>query len=195
VEAGFEPDGQCVWRWTAAGHLPRTVVKFELLADLPNEPAESIVQFDGCKQLGAANLRGTGFASRDVETKLFSSTLGEVDVRVNVTGLAGYLLAKCAAARSRRNPKDWYDIAFVLLNNDAGGPDQAADAAHKTFGSELATVNTALSDLRANFGIPGDQGTRAYVQQTMLDYPDLDETTIAADAIVAVDRFVSRLLD
>ncbi|MGI8873550.1 MAG: hypothetical protein ACR2KP_04345, partial [Egibacteraceae bacterium] len=41
---------------------------------------------------------------------------------INVTGLAGFLLAKAAAARSRRKAKDWYDIAFVLLHNDRGGP-------------------------------------------------------------------------
>ena len=44
---------------------------------------------------------------------------------VNVTGLAGFLLAKCAAAHSRRKRKDWYDIAFVLLHNDQGGSDAA----------------------------------------------------------------------
>jgi hypothetical protein len=42
-------------------------------------------------------------------------------VEVNVTGLAGFLLAKCAAALARRKTKDWYDIAFVLLHNDVGG--------------------------------------------------------------------------
>jgi hypothetical protein len=39
--------------------------------------------------------------------------IGGVDhtAEINVTGLAGFLLAKAAAARSRRKPKDWYDIA------------------------------------------------------------------------------------
>jgi len=36
-------------------------------------------------------------------------------VEVSVAGIAGVLLAKTAAAYSRRKPKDWYDIAFVLL--------------------------------------------------------------------------------
>jgi hypothetical protein len=35
---------------------------------------------------------------------------------INVTGLAGFLLAKMAAAHGRLKAKDWYDIAFVLLN-------------------------------------------------------------------------------
>jgi len=36
-------------------------------------------------------------------------------------GLAGFLLAKTAAAYSRSKEKDWYDIAFVLLHNNEGG--------------------------------------------------------------------------
>lgn len=87
--AEFEPDNQRVWRWRADGPERPAVVKFELLADLDDQPA------------GA---------------------------EVNVTGLAGFLLAKTAAVRERRKPKDWYDLAFVLLHNDLGGPIEAADA-------------------------------------------------------------------
>ena len=41
-------------------------------------------------------------------------------------GSPGFLLAKTAAAYSRRKEKDWYDIAYVLLNNDYGDPVAAA---------------------------------------------------------------------
>ena len=44
-----------------------------------------------------------------------------------MAGLAGFLLAK-TPAHSRRKRKDWYDIADVLLHNDAGGVDAAASA-------------------------------------------------------------------
>ena len=44
-------------------------MKFELLADIDIEPNEAVVRFDACEQLGAVNLRGTGFASRDVEAR------------------------------------------------------------------------------------------------------------------------------
>ncbi len=53
-------------------------------------------------------------------------------------GLAGFLLAKNAAARSRQRPKDWYDIAFVLLHNDEGGPEAAAHGVLKKFPDELS---------------------------------------------------------
>ena len=68
--AEFEPDAERVWRWTADTTRTKTVVKFELLADLDDEPAPSTITFVECEQLGAANLRGTGFAVRDIDIQL-----------------------------------------------------------------------------------------------------------------------------
>jgi len=189
--AEFVPDGPSTWRWITAGQVPRTVVKFELLADLDSEPTEATINFDECEALGAVNLRGTGFASRDVVIREMRTHVGGVPqtAEINVTGLAGFLLAKCAAARSRRKPKDWYDIAFVLLHNDAGGVDAAAEAVRNRFGSELPSVRTSLDDLLANFADPTAQGPRAYVGQMLIEHPDLDRTVLAADAVLAVERF------
>ena len=66
-------------------------------------------RFEECKNLGALNLRGTGFASRDIEVRRLRARGGGVAsaAEVNVVGLAGFLLAKTAAAYSRRKPKDW----------------------------------------------------------------------------------------
>lgn len=121
--AEFEPDNERRWRWIADGTPTRTVVKFELLADLSHVPTESTIEFDECEALRAVNLGGTRFASRDVVVQQLSARIGGIihNVEVNVTGLAGFLLAKAAAAHARRKPKDWYDLAFVLLHNDAGG--------------------------------------------------------------------------
>ncbi|MGH9090959.1 MAG: hypothetical protein ACRDZR_06205 [Acidimicrobiales bacterium] len=190
--AEFEPDTARMWRWTADGPTPRVVVKFELLADLADQPAEAIVTFDGADRLGAVNLRGTGFAARDVEVRtLRVRQQGEVQTaEVNVTGLAGYLLAKTAAARSRRLPKDWYDVAYVLIHNDEGGPEAAAATVRARFGDELVgEVRTTLDDLLANFADPDAQGPSAYRSQVTLDHPDLDGATAAADAVVAVESF------
>ena len=128
LNAEFEPDGERIWRWQADGPERGAVVKFELLADLPNEPAGAEIIFDGCVSLGAANVRGTAFAARDAEVRTLASRVqGVVQLaEINVAGLAGFLLAKCAAAYSRRKPKDWYDIAFVLLHNECGGPEAAS---------------------------------------------------------------------
>lgn len=193
--AEFEPDDERVWRW-AEEATPRSIVKFELLADLDDVPAEATVSFDGCDQLGAVNLRGTGFASRDVEVRELRARAGGVEqtAEVNVSGLAGFLLAKCAAARSCRKPKDWYDIAFVLLHNDAGGPDDAAQAVLERFGDEFGSVRSALDDLLANFATPDAQGPQAYAEQMMIDHPELDRTALLADAVIAAATFHTRLV-
>ncbi len=142
--------------------------------------------------LGAVNLRGTGFASRDFSAHELRARIGGVDhvAEVNVTGLAGFLLAKAAAARARRSAKDWYDVAFVLLHNDAGGPTAAAAAVRARFGRELVgSIRTALDDLAANFQSASAQGPQAYSSQVLLDHPELDEATVLADAVVAIGEF------
>jgi hypothetical protein len=189
--AEFEPDSERVWRWIADQGAGHTVVKFELLADLDHAPSASTIAFDGCKDLGAVNLRGTGFAARDTVVRRLTAKIGGVrhEVGVKVTGLAGFLMAKTAAAHSRRKPKDWYDLAFVLLHNDAGGPAAAARAVKERFGREMVVVQTALDDLGANFASPGAQGPRAYVAQMSLDHPELDTATLAADAVLAIEEF------
>lgn len=192
--AEFEPEVD-YWRWSAPGPERRTVVKFELLADLDDVPAEATVLFDGCERLGAANLRGTAFATRNVEVRELTARVGEDErtVQVNVTGLAGFLMAKCAAANSRRAPKDWYDIAFVLMHNNAGGPHQAAEAVVACFGDERKALRSAMDDLLANFAEPNAQGPRAYAGQMRVDHPELDNATLRADAVVSVRAFHSGL--
>jgi hypothetical protein len=193
--AEFEPEGKCVWRWRAEGPSAAAIVRFELLADLDSAPAGASVQFDGCDFLGAANLRGTGFASQDLTTRELKARVGGVEhvAEVYFTGLAGFLLAKCAAAHSRRKVKDWYDIAFVLLHNDAGGPEAAAQAVLDRFGKKLGRVRTALDDLAANFADPEVKGPRAYAQQMAIDHPEVERATALADAVTAVESFCTRL--
>ena len=193
--AEFVPEDGRIWRWVADGAAVRTVVKFELLADLPDEPAPATIKFDECENLGAINLRGTGFASRDTEVRNLTARIGGVayNTQVKVAGLAGFLLAKAAAAYSRRAPKDWYDMAFVLLHNDAGGPTAAATQVRDRFADDLRAAHTALDDLRANFAGPAAQGAQAYVRQMRIDHPELDPANLAADASVAVQEFYRSL--
>lgn len=193
--AEFEPGGEYIWRWKLAGSP--TVVKFELLADLGNQPNEAIIEFDDCDELGAVNLRGTGYAAQDIAIQKISAkdhgTWREVEI--NVTGLAGFLLAKMAAAHGRHKAKDWYDIAFVLLNNDHGDPYAAAERVIEVFGqSVINTISTQVLNLQANFAAADAQGTAAYADQITLDHPDLDRVTAAADAQLAITAFTQRLL-
>ena len=189
ANAEFVVDPQRVWRWQTEADGRKAVVKFELLADLVDQQGGAIVTFVECESLGAVNLRGTGFASRDAASMSIRSRIGGVtyDVAVNVTGLAGFLMAKTAAAYGRRKPKDWYDIAFVLLHNDLGGPDQAAVVTRDRFGPELVGgTQTAFDDLLANFATPDAQGPSAFASQMLIDHPGEDESQLRADAVLAV---------
>ncbi len=76
LNAEFEPDGERVWRWKADGPDKGTVIKFELLADLEDQAEGAQIVFDECESLGAANLRGTGFAARDVQVRTLSAKIG-----------------------------------------------------------------------------------------------------------------------
>jgi hypothetical protein len=185
-----------IWRWQCSGG-PQAVIKFELLADMGSQPAQAVIKFDGCRDLGAVNLRGTGLAVRDTEIRTIAAVDEDVERRVElrVTGLAGFLLAKAAAARGRRKAKDWYDIAFVLLHNDRSDARQAAASARAVFGDELPALRSTLTDLRANFTGADAQGTRAYLDQIMLDDPAGDLMTAAADCQLAVQVFCDAVLD
>ncbi|MFV8165798.1 nucleotidyl transferase AbiEii/AbiGii toxin family protein [Mycobacterium sp. 134] len=194
--AEFVPGGEHVWRWKLADSP--TVVKFELLADLDTEPNEAVITFDNCDELGAVNLRGTGYAAMDVVSHRIRAydhgTWREAEI--NVTGLAGFLLAKMAAAHGRHKPKDWYDIAFVLLHNDYGDGDPVAAAVRvrEVFPDAIGAIRTLVIDLQSNFADADAQGTIAYIDQITLDHPELDPTTAGADAQLAVQAFTAEIL-
>ena len=197
VNAAFRPDSERVWRWelqTDTGH--KAQVEFELLADLEDQQQGAIISFDDCEQLGAVNLRGTGYAARDVQEQTLRAKDGAIfrEVQVNVCGLGGFLMAKAAAANGRNKPKDWYDIAYVLPHND-DGPTAGADAVTGAFGPIAVDAKTWLYELRANFGDSDSQGTLAYVGQFLLDHADQDPQQLGADATLAVGDFCTRLLD
>lgn len=193
--AEFEPDSERIWRWRDISEETRAVIKFELLADRDDQPAGVDIRFDNCEQLGAANLRGTKYAVEDIEVRTLTAKIGgdRRSVEVNVTGVAGFLLAKCAAAHSRRKTKDWYDITFVLLHNNLGGPVDAANAVIARFGNSVTALDTALADLAANFADDHSQGPLAYADQMLIDDPTLDRATLIADAIAAVGEFCDTL--
>ncbi|HEX5266481.1 MAG TPA: hypothetical protein VFW24_06895 [Acidimicrobiales bacterium] len=192
ANAEFEVDPKDIWRWQAEVDGRRAVVKFELLADLDYAAQEATVAFDECDRLGAVNLRGTGFAAQDFAPISMRARIGGMpyEVSVNVAGTAGFLLAKTAAAYGRRHEKDWYDIAFVLLHNDLGGPDQAARATRFRFeGQFVGSIRTALDDLLANFEHPDHQGPAAYARQRLIDDPGADDAQLRTDAVLAVRAF------
>ena len=194
-DCGFTPDPQRVWRWRDETE-PGLVVKIEFLVDLDDVADHATVSFDGCESLGALNLRGTGFSAKDWTLHTITSTVGDrmATVRLRVATLPAYLLAKTHAAQGRNLPKDWYDIAFVLLHNDGGGPFEAARLTVDRFGKDLvAATETAIGELSANFVDAAAQGSVAYATTMMDLHPDLDFDVLANDAAAAVAIFVAAL--
>ncbi len=195
TRVGFRPDDERIWRWRddTASEL---VVKVEFLADLDDVPNHQTVSFDDCEALGAVNLRGTGFAARHWETRSITADIDGRDqtVALRVATLPAYLLAKTHAAHGRGLPKDWYDIAYVLLHNDGGGPVAVGLRVRDQFGNDLvgATV-TALSELSANFADETAQGSLAFASTMVAIHPELDRDVLANDAVAAVAAFMGAL--
>jgi hypothetical protein len=200
--ADFSPDSERVWRWeTVQGGGYRAVIKFELLADMDDVAQGADVRFDKTDGLGAVNLRGTGYATRDHTTRtLVAYDQGaRLSAEVNVTGLAGFLLAKTAAAQGRHQAKDYYDIAFVLLHHDeitgmeSGSAQAPAEVVLQRLGVPTE-LRSAIEDLGANFADDHSQGTEAYVSQHAINHPETDAATAATDAQLAVEQFTGILL-
>jgi len=90
--------------------------------------------------------------------------------------------------------KDWYDVAYVLLHNDDGGPVAAAQRVRDRFEAALVgATETALVELAANFANVQAQGSIAYAATMFGLHPDLDYDVLANDAVVAVADFVAAL--
>ena len=185
----FTPDGDG-WRWRGA--VDGRFVKIEFLCDLGDQPAESIVTPKGCSALKAVNLRGTGNVEQDYRDMTLRGPDGDVHVRY--AGLAGYLLSKAAAARTRGADKDYYDLAYVLLHNDAGGPTAAATMINaSTLREVLPGMATTFAELSERFRDDRAHGPRAYAQESRKVTPDEDAALLAADAAAAVREFLAAL--
>jgi hypothetical protein len=194
-ETGFVPDSERVWRWRDQV-APTMVVKIEFLADLEDVPHQQTISFDECQCFGAVNLRGTGFASQDWDVRTVTADLdqGPRSVDLRVATLPAYLLAKVHAARGRGLEKDWYDVAYVLLHNDDGGPVAAAQRVRDRFETALVgPTKTALGELAANFTNVEAQGSVAYAATMVGLHPELDYDVLANDAVVAVADFIGAL--
>lgn len=199
--ADFRVDSERVWRWeTVQGGGYKAVIRFELLADLDDHPQSANIRFDNADKLGAINLRGTGYASKDYAPRTLAAydQGAQITAEVNVTGLAGFLLAKTAAAYGRHKAKDYYDIAFVLLHHnevfDEAGPLDPADVVLQRLGTPLE-LRAAIEDLAANCSDDHAQGVAAYVEQLLINNPGIDPATAATDAQLAVRGFTTSLLD
>jgi hypothetical protein len=183
------PEG---WRWS--GRIEDRLVKIEFLCDLEDQSAEALVRPAGCSQLRAVNLRGTGYVERDHHEHILH--VPEGDLSVQIAGLAGYLLSKAASVRTRGADKDYYDFAYVLLHNNAGGPVAAANTIKASpLADALPGMDSTFVELRERFRNDRAHGARVYAREARKVTPEDDELILAADAAAAVNEFLDILGD
>jgi hypothetical protein len=192
----FDPDaGADGWRWR--GPVDGVAVKLEFLCDLPDQREHEVIRPSGCAKLAAVNLRGTGYVALDFAWEELSGELADgtqVSVRVRFAGLAGYLLSKCVTARSRAATKDYYDLAYVLLHNRAGGPEQAArQVLESELATELPSLRSTLIEIRERYTSTAEVGPHGYAEQAVEVDPEADASELRADAVDAVQRFIATL--
>jgi hypothetical protein len=188
---GFKADNAEGWRWR--GPVAGAPVKLEFLCDLPDHAEHEVICPRRCTTLAAVNLRGTGYVARDFAWEELSGKLADgtlVTVHVRFAGLQGYLLSKCVAVRTRGATKDYYDLAYVLLHNRAGGPEQAAQL---LLGGELApdlpALRSTFLEVRERFANTTDIGALGYAEQALEVEPEANASQLRADAVDAVQRF------
>jgi hypothetical protein len=192
----FSPDpSQDGWRWR--GLIDGVPVRIEFLCDLADHREGESIRPTGCRKLSAANLRGTGYVARDFTWEQLHGRLADstrVEVRARFAGLEGYLLSKCVAVRIRAAIKDYYDLAYVLQHNRAGGPEQAAHKLHDgDLQDALATLRSTFLEVRERYRKPSDAGPHAYAEQAVQVDPTADEAELRADAVDVVQRFFHAL--
>lgn len=193
-DLGFAPEGDG-WRWR--GPVEGRPVKIEFLCDLEAAREEDLITPVGCEELRAVNLRGTGYVASDWKWEELRATGPEgetLEVKMKFAGLGGYLLAKMVAARTRAAGKDFYDFAYVLIHNRAGGPREAAALLQE---GELAGAVNALRstflEVGARFTGSSSQGARCYGEQMLLADPEQQEAVLRTDAATAVAEFLEAL--
>lgn len=183
------------WRWR--GRVGGRPVKIEFLCDLDDQPEDVLVRPAACSELAAMNLRGTGYVARDFGVEELSAELagGELGtVRVRFARLAGYLLAKCVAARRRGLEKDYYDLVYVLLHNREGGPEAATLAVRDgPVADALPGLQSTFAELRERYRGPRDAGPSGYALQSLQVDPEADAALLRQDAVDAAGRFFGGL--
>lgn len=191
---GFRPRAGG-WRWmgTVDGHP----VKIEFLCDLGDRAAEEEVPCSGCDVLKAMNLRGTRFVGLDWNWRdltASSPSRETLTVRARFAGLEGYLLSKCFAARHRGLAKDYYDLAYVLIHNQLGGPREAAELLREgKFKDQLADLDSLFAEIDARFSNSSTYAAESYASQMLIVAPELEESVLRTNASIAVGEFLKTL--
>lgn len=195
LERALVASGAAPWtegnRWQWRIDVEGAPVKVEFLCEVLDLGSQE-VSLPGCHDVSALNMAGPGAALRQTVVRTLHLD-GEV-VRVPFAGLGGYLLAKAAAVHHRQLNKDFYDFAYVLIYNDAGGPAAAADAVAGAL--DPMTQSRDLGILRAAVSLYLDTPSRAaaiYATQRQADGDATPHDVLVQDAVSAALQFSGAL--
>lgn len=173
--AGFAPIGSAGWRWRM--EVGGTPVVLDLLCDVPDHLDQEIA-LPGCTRAGAMNLPGPRAAALDAVERAIGAGSGRESVTVRFAGLGGYVLAKASAVHHRGKDKDLYDLAFMLLHNQRGGPVEAGRAAFH------ALPVPDFANLRSVFPAAVQRLTEVETAQVYAEQRGRDGDEVDADVLV-----------
>ena len=169
------------------------VVKLELLCDANDSPGQELA-LPGCKTVVCQNLRGPRPALLDsverslavsIELRAKFPNAPEL-VAVRFAGLGGYVMSKAAAAVMRGEPKDFYDLAFVLLYNREEGPEGAARAVDRLMRLDVNVAFESQVPAALNlFTNPSDRPAQIFAEQMQRSGDQTDLEILAQDAVGA----------
>lgn len=185
---GFEPDtnpngNQTVQRWRL-GDL-KVTVDF-LMAPAPDQDAKLRVQ-NLQPDFGALVTPGLELAFDErVQIELDGPTLtGERARRtVPVCGPAAFVVLKALAFGDRAEPKDAYDLVYVIRHTTGRGP-AIADRLGVHAQNHPDLVDRALDLLARDFDTPEALGPRRAAQFSVAEASELDDSAADAHGFVA----------
>jgi hypothetical protein len=114
------------------------LVKVELLCDVFGDESTGPIALPGCTHASAMNLHGPGAALDTTAPYPIEAMVPTPSgprpalVELRRASLGGYVVAKASAITHRGLDKDLYDLAYIVIHNDAGGPQEAATRVRTT---------------------------------------------------------------
>ena len=196
LRRGTNPDGQVQhFRWTITDEQGNETASLDLLCPSSEGEAGKVLALKefGEKKLSALGIPGARLVFDDYqEIELRGELLGgrgKTRVKVKVVGLVAYVVLKALAFRERCEPKDAYDLIYLLVR---AGPDTVGQAfAHKmTENPEETLYQEALDVLKESFfddeEVPGVEKEGPVNYALFVEPTDPEEQSIAAQNAVGV---------
>ena len=162
------------WSWVRQSETSAVIV--DLLCDKDGISARGVGRIARDQatgpgdSIGALRVKGAHLAFIDPVEKTISIDLlddgGRSKVTVRVANILAFIVLKSFALKGRSEPKDAYDLVWILMRWN-GGPRAAAAAARSCRGADHQDVETALAILADEFASTDMSGCVGYASFSM----------------------------